>query len=300
MNFLSCVLVTVALALTTAGAFAQAPDAVLLNGKIVTADGGGTVHEALAVREGRIVALGKSAEIKRVAGKETRVVDLGGRTVIPGLIDSHIHAIRAALSYGTEVHWFGTASIEEALGRLRDAARTATPGAWLVVAGGWTEEQFKERRRPTQEELLAAAPDNQLSLRRTAALLELLFRPAAGDDEPGTWLGSARRVAQAAQRFLNRLCSEPVHLGAIAQRRADRMHVRIDQPRNHRAPAKIDYARLLAGEALDRGQFTERDDAPVAHRERLVNGVALVGRDDLAVEQDGVGGLGEGGGGVED
>jgi predicted amidohydrolase YtcJ len=159
MNVLSCVLVTLSLGLA-AEAFAQAPDTILLNGRIVTADEGGNVHEALAVRDGRIVALGKSVAIKRLAGKETRVVDLGGRTVIPGLIDSHIHAIRAALSFATEVHWFGTASIEEALGRLRDAARAAKPGAWLVVAGGWTEEQFKERRRPTQAELIAAAPDN--------------------------------------------------------------------------------------------------------------------------------------------
>ena len=129
MNFLLCVLVTLSLALTTTEVFAQAPDTILLDGKIVTADEGGNVHQALAVRDGRIIALGKSAEIKRLAGRETRVVDLGGRTVIPGLIDSHIHAIRAALSYGTEVHWFGTKSIEEALGRLRDAASAAKPGA---------------------------------------------------------------------------------------------------------------------------------------------------------------------------
>lgn len=139
---------------------AQKIDIVLLNGKVVTADERGTIHQALAVRDGRIVALGESAEIKRLAGKDTRVLDLGGRTVIPGLIDSHMHAIRAALSYGTEVHWFGTTSIDEALGRLRDAARVAKPGAWLIVAGGWTDEQFKERRRPTQAELVAAAPNN--------------------------------------------------------------------------------------------------------------------------------------------
>lgn len=143
-----------------AGAVAQQIDILLINGKVVTADERGTLHQALAVSDGRIVALGKSADIKRLAGKNTRVVDLGGRTVIPGLIDSHMHAIRAALSYGTEVHWFGTASIEEALGRLRTAARAAKPGAWLIVAGGWTDEQFKERRRPTQAELVAAAPDN--------------------------------------------------------------------------------------------------------------------------------------------
>ena len=141
-------------------ALAQAPDTILLNGKIVSADEKGGVHQALAIRDGRIVALGTSATIQRLAGKPTRVIDLARRTVIPGLIDSHIHAIRAALSYSTEVHWFGATSLEEALGRLRNAARTAKPGQWLIVAGGWTEEQFKERRRPTQAELIAAAPDH--------------------------------------------------------------------------------------------------------------------------------------------
>ena len=115
-----------------ASAAAEKIDTILINGKVVTADERGTLHQALAVSDGRIVALGNSNEIKRLAGKDTRVVDLGGRTVIPGLIDSHIHAIRAALSYTTEVHWFGTTSIEEALGRLRTAARAAKPGAWLV------------------------------------------------------------------------------------------------------------------------------------------------------------------------
>ncbi len=136
------------------------PDTVLLNGNIVTADERDSIHQALAVRDGRIVALGTSVQIRRLAGKETRVIDLAGRTVIPGLIDSHMHAIRAALSYSTEVHWFGTTSLDEALGRLREAAKAAKPGAWLIVAGGWTEEQFRERRRPTQAELVAAAPDN--------------------------------------------------------------------------------------------------------------------------------------------
>ena len=143
-------------------AAAQAPDMVLLNAKIVSADEKGATHQALAIRDRRIAALGNTATIKRMAGKTTKVVDLGGRTVIPGLIDSHIHAIRAALSYSTEVHWFGAQALDEALGRLRDAARKAKPGEWLIVAGGWTDEQFKERRRPTQAELIAAAPDNRV------------------------------------------------------------------------------------------------------------------------------------------
>ena len=140
----------------TAGA--QPADTILVNGKVVTVDDKFSTREAIAVRDGRILAAGRSAEIRKLAGKATRVVDLQGRTVVPGLIDSHMHAIRAALSFATEVNWIGAASLEEALGRIRDGARRASPGGWLIVAGGWTEDQFKEKRRPTQAELEAAAP----------------------------------------------------------------------------------------------------------------------------------------------
>jgi predicted amidohydrolase YtcJ len=150
-----------ALAAWSAGTvWAQRADTVLLNGKILTVDDRFSVREAIAIREGRIAALGTSAAIRRLAGPKTRVIDLQGRTVIPGLIDSHIHAIRAALSFSTEVNWIGAASIEEALGRMREAARAARPGGWLIVAGGWTPEQFREQRRPTQAELVSAAGDN--------------------------------------------------------------------------------------------------------------------------------------------
>jgi predicted amidohydrolase YtcJ len=80
---------------------AQDADTVLLNGKIVTLDSAAPLAEALAVRDGRIIAVGRSADIRALAGASTRVVDLAGRTVIPGLIDSHMHAIRAALFYAT-------------------------------------------------------------------------------------------------------------------------------------------------------------------------------------------------------
>jgi predicted amidohydrolase YtcJ len=146
--------------LVPAAVRAQAPDTVLLNGRIVTLDARSTVAEALAVRDGRIAAVGASAAIRALAGPATRVVDLGGRTVIPGLIDSHMHAIRAALFYATEVNWIGTRSIGEAMERIRAKARTARPGEWIIVAGGWTPQQFQERRRPTQAELVAAAPDH--------------------------------------------------------------------------------------------------------------------------------------------
>ena len=154
-----CALAVLGLALAGPGG-AQTADIILVHGKILTLDDHFSVREALAVSEGRIAALGRSIDIMRLAGRKTRVVDLRGRTVIPGLIDSHIHAIRAALSYSVEVSWIGASSLEEALGRVRDAARAAKPGDWLIVAGGWTPEQFREKRRPTRAELAAAAGDH--------------------------------------------------------------------------------------------------------------------------------------------
>ena len=139
---------------------ATAPDTILFNGKIVVHDG--SPAQALTVRNGRIAAIGDSSSIRALANASTRVIDLGGRTVIPGLIDSHIHAIRAGLSYNTEVHWFGVRTLQEGLDRIRAAAKTTPKGSWLVVAGGWTDRQFREGRRPTQAEITAAAPDHHV------------------------------------------------------------------------------------------------------------------------------------------
>jgi predicted amidohydrolase YtcJ len=139
-------------------ALAQSPDTVLLNGKIVVYDA--QPAQALAVRDGKIAAIGSTADIRALAGPTTRTIDLGGRTVIPGLIDSHIHAIRAGLTYTTEVHWTGARTLSSALDRIRAAAKTRPKGSWLIVAGGWTERQFEDGRRPTQAEIVAAAPEH--------------------------------------------------------------------------------------------------------------------------------------------
>src|SRR6185503_15943682 len=136
------------------------PDTILVNGKILSADSTFRIHEALAISGDRITAAGTSRDMRALADAKTRVIDLGGRTVIPGMTDSHMHAIRAGLSFATEVHWIGAPTIENALGRLRDASKRLPAGAWLIVAGGWTERQFADKRRPTQKELVAAVPDN--------------------------------------------------------------------------------------------------------------------------------------------
>ena len=140
-------------------AFAQA-DTILINGKILTVNANFSTQEALAIQDTKISAVGRTADIRKLAGPKTRVIDLQGRTVIPGLIDSHLHGIRAGLSFATEVNWIGAPSLDDALGRIRTAARTMRPGAWLIVAGGWNVQQFKEQRRPTRAEVDAAAPDN--------------------------------------------------------------------------------------------------------------------------------------------
>ncbi len=136
------------------------PETILVNGKILSADARFTIHEALAIRDERIIAVGTTTDVRARADSRTRVIDLGGRTVIPGLTDSHIHAIRAGLSFATEVHWIGAPTLASAVGRLREASKSRPPGSWLIVAGGWTERQFTEKRRPTQAELVAAVPDN--------------------------------------------------------------------------------------------------------------------------------------------
>jgi hypothetical protein len=139
---------------------AAQPDTIMLKGNIVTLDDRSSVVQALALQGDRIVASGTSDEIGKLAGPNTRVINLGGRTIIPGLIDSHIHAIRAGLRFSSEVSWIGATSIAEAMERIRVAAIYARPGSWIVVAGGWTPAQFAERRRPTQAELVAAAPEH--------------------------------------------------------------------------------------------------------------------------------------------
>jgi len=160
-RYLSCAIAVAMLVTAAKSAVAQGIDTVLVNGKIVTVDPQSSVRSAVAIRDGRIAAVGTDAEIRRLAGPTTRTIDLQGRTVIPGLIDSHMHAIRAALSFSTEVNWIGASSLADALDRLREASVKAKPGTWLVVVTPpATLDTFKEHRRPTQAELVAVAPNH--------------------------------------------------------------------------------------------------------------------------------------------
>ena len=145
----------------SASLWSQSADTVLLNGKILTVDSQFSVRQALAIREGKIAEVGSNAQIKKLQGPKSQVIDLQGRTVIPGLIDNHMHAVRAALTFSTEVNWIGASSLADGLARIHDAAEKAKPGTWLiVVTPPATLDTFKEKRRPTQAELVAAAPKN--------------------------------------------------------------------------------------------------------------------------------------------
>ncbi len=174
---------------------APAPDTILINGKLVVYDG--APAQALAVHNGKIAAIGDSSSIRALAGPPTRIIDLGGRTVIPGLIDSHIHAIRAGLSFTTEVHWFGVRTLKDALDRIRAAAKTAPQGSWLVVAGGWTDRQFREDRRPTQAEIAAAAPAHHV-------YIQLLYSNVLLDPGGADALGIASNPELAARLTIER------------------------------------------------------------------------------------------------
>lgn len=146
-------------------AFAQQPDLILTNGKIVTVDDRFRIAQAVAIKGERIVAVGDSRDIARLAGPGTRRLDLHGRTVIPGLIDNHTHFIRAAEYWHQEVRLDGVATRKLALETLRARAAAAKPGEWITVLGGWSEQQFTDEQRPfTKAELDAIAPNNPLLL----------------------------------------------------------------------------------------------------------------------------------------
>ncbi len=139
----------------------DAPDMLMVNGKVLTVDKSFSVAQAVAIRKGQIVATGSSESIRRMAGQSTRVVDLVGRTVIPGLIDNHTHAIRAAEHWVREARIDGVTSRKHALEIIAAKAKVLKPGEWVLVLGGWTEDQFTDRKGGfTREELDTAAPDN--------------------------------------------------------------------------------------------------------------------------------------------
>src|SRR5207247_2369870 len=114
---------------------------------------------AVAFAGGRIAAVGTDADVLKLRGPATTVIDLAGRRAIPGLNDSHLHLIRGGLHFNPEPRWDGLPSLADARRMLTEQAKRTPPPQWVRVVGGWTEFQFVERRMPTLAEVNAAAPD---------------------------------------------------------------------------------------------------------------------------------------------
>ncbi|MFF0292604.1 amidohydrolase [Kitasatospora sp. NPDC004614] len=159
----------------------QPADLVVRNAKVFTNDPRRPQATAVAIRDGVIRAVGEDADIVPLVGPGTRVVDALGRRVVPGLNDAHLHVIRGGLNYVMELRWDGVRSLRQALAMLREQAERTPAGQWVRVVGGWSADQFVERRLPTLAELNAAAPDTPvfvLHLYQSALLNKAALRAA--------------------------------------------------------------------------------------------------------------------------
>jgi predicted amidohydrolase YtcJ len=140
-------------------------DLILFNGKVLTVDERFSIAQAVAVSGERIIAVGSDKEALALAGATTRRIDLQGRTVVPGLIDNHMHLLRAGTTWQREVRWDGVGTRKQALDLLRRRVATVNPGEWIYTLGGWTLDQFADDSRPfTPAELDRIAPANPVFL----------------------------------------------------------------------------------------------------------------------------------------
>ena len=148
-----------AAALVAGRAHAQAapPDMILIEGEVVTHDPLRPRAQAVAMRGGIVQATGSTGEIRALAGPETEIVSAGGRRVVPGLVDSHMHPTRGGRFYAAELRWDGLGSLARGLEMIAEQAARTPEGQWVRVIGGWSPWQFQERRFPTPAELTEAS-----------------------------------------------------------------------------------------------------------------------------------------------
>lgn len=133
-------------------------DLILVNAKVTTLDRENPEAQAVAIRDGKFLAVGAEQDV-RAAAPGADIIDVKGRRVIPGLIDSHMHIIRGGLNYNMELRWDGVPTLAEAMAMLRRQVDNTPAPQWVRVVGGFTEHQFAEKRLPTIAELNAVAPD---------------------------------------------------------------------------------------------------------------------------------------------
>jgi|GEM_PF-104096 predicted amidohydrolase YtcJ/acetyl esterase/lipase len=182
-------------------------DTVLINGKVLTVDNEFSVVSAIAIEGERIAAVGDNDAVSALIGDSTEVIDLQGKTVIPGLIDNHIHFIRMPQRWNLQARIDAVNSRVEALEIITAKAATMEPGEWIMVQGGWSESQFADEQGGfTLEELDAAAPNNPVFLQilYTHAYANTLAIEAVGADPAnGSRLGNPYIVAEPPYGLLN-------------------------------------------------------------------------------------------------
>jgi predicted amidohydrolase YtcJ len=138
-------------------------DLILHGGKVVTLDKRSSIGQAVAIRDGKFLAVGTDAEVKRFSGPSTKMIDLAGRTVVPGLNDSHTHFRAAGLALYT-VNMRNVKSVAEALAAIKEFTAKKKPGEW-IVGGAWhPPSQLAEKRYLTRQEIDSVAPDNPVFL----------------------------------------------------------------------------------------------------------------------------------------
>ena len=146
------------------------PDTILTNGKIITVDETFSIAQAVAVRGSRIVAVGTTQEISRLAGPATRRIDLRGRAVVPGMIDNHAHFQEEGEYWTLEQRLDGIDTRKQALALLVAKAKVKGPGQWVFTLGGWSPDQFRDDKKPfTRDELDKFLPNNPVLLQFTRA-----------------------------------------------------------------------------------------------------------------------------------
>jgi predicted amidohydrolase YtcJ len=151
-----------------------APDRVFLNGKIITVDSENSIVEAIAVKDGIILATGTTEEIKSLLGEKTRIIELDGKTVLPGFIDTHSHPGVAARTF-LEINCISppTRSIKEILSKIKKKAKEIIPGEW-IRAINYNQLKLEEKRHITREELDDVAPLNPVIITRLTGHLYIL------------------------------------------------------------------------------------------------------------------------------
>jgi predicted amidohydrolase YtcJ len=156
---------TLASLASAAAAAAQPADLILRGGRIITVDGAWRIAEAVAIRDGRFVAVGDNAAVAPLAGPGTQIVELSGRTVVPGLIDTHLHQMFAALN-SPAVQLLSSRSIADVQKAIATRVAQTPPGQWVTASSGWHESILEEGRMPTRFELDQVSPDNPVFIPR--------------------------------------------------------------------------------------------------------------------------------------